>query len=292
MQIFVTGASGFIGSAIVQDLLAAGHTVLGLARSDASAAAIAAAGAQVHRGSLHDLDSLKRGAALSDGVIHTAYIHDFSQMENNAKVDLAAVEAIASALEASNKPFVISSGTLMVSPGRVATENDASPVDHVAAHRFRSEVAVLDAAQRGVRSMVLRLPPTVHGEGDHGFVPRLIDIARKDGVSAYIGDGCNRWPAVHRFDAARLYRLAIEHGAPGSRFHGVAEEGVPTREIAAAIGRRLNVPVASISAEHAAEHFGFLGRLLDRDAPASSAQTRQQLHWRPTHAGLIADIEG
>ena len=291
MRVFVTGASGFIGSAVVPELIGAGHQVVGLARSEASAASLAAAGAEVHRGSLDDLDSLRAGAAASDGVIHCAYIHDFSDMAGAAAADRGAIEAFGAALAGSGRPLVITSGTLLVSPGRLATEEDAPTAGPDSHPRVAAEGLALALAPRGVRPSVIRLPPSVHGDGDKGFVPALIAIARAKGVSAYIGDGLNHWPAVHRLDAARLYRLALEKGAAGSRFHGVGDEGVPTREIAEVIGRRLNVPVVSKSPEEAGEHFGFLGYFFGINGPASSKITREQLGWQPTQPGLVADLD-
>ena len=291
MRVFVTGASGFIGSAVVPELIGAGHQVLGLARSEASAAALVAAGAEVHRGSLEDMDSLRSGAAASDGVIHCAYIHDFSDMAGAAVADRGAIETIGVALAGSDRPFVITSGTLLVSPGSLATEEDAPPVGPGSHPRAAAEGLALALASRGVRVSVIRLPPSVHGDGDHGFVPAIIGIARAKGVSAYVGDGLNHWPAVHRLDAAHLYRLALEKGTAGSRYHGVADEGVPVREIAEVIGRHLDIPVAGKSSEEAADHFGFLGYFLGINGPASSAQTRERLGWHPTQPGLIADLD-
>ena len=291
MRVFVTGASGFIGSAIVPELIGAGHQVVGLARSEASAASLAAAGAEVHRGSLDDLDSLRSGAAASDGVIHCAYIHDFSDMAGAGAADRGAIETIGAALAGSGRPFVVTSGTLLVSPGRLATEEDAPPVGPASHPRAASEVLALALASQGVRVSLIRLPPSVHGDGDHAFVPALIGIARAKGVSAYIGDGLNHWPAVHRLDAARLYRLALEKGAAGARYHGVGEEGIPVREIAEVIGRRLDLPVVSKSAEEAADHFGFLAYFLGINGPASSALTRERLGWQPAQPGLIADLD-
>jgi nucleoside-diphosphate-sugar epimerase len=287
MRVFVTGATGFIGSAIVQELLGAGHQVLGLARSDARASALAAAGAEVHRGSLEDLDSLQRGAAAVDGVIHTAFIHDFSDYAASARTDQRAIEAIAAALAASGKPLIVTSGTLGLPPGRPGTEDDST----TDALPRKSEVAGLAAAAQGVRAMVIRLSPSVHGDGDHGFVPALIKLAREQGHAVYVGDGANRWPAVHRLDAARLYRLALEKGTAGARFHGVADEGIPIRAIAEVIGRRLNVPVVSKTPAEAVALLGFIGHVLGQDAPASNALTRQRLGWQPTHPGLLEDLE-
>jgi nucleoside-diphosphate-sugar epimerase len=291
MRVFVTGASGFIGSAIVPELIGAGHEVVGLARSDSSAAAIAAAGAQVQRGTLEDLDVLRAGAASADGVIHTAFIHDFSKMAASAQTDVRAVEAIGAELEGSGKPFVNTSGTGMPEPGRLRTEEDPPNTTGAGSHRAPSALATLALADRGVRSSLVRLPPSVHGEGDHGFVPFLIAIAREKGVSGYIGDGSNRWPAVHRLDAALLYRLALESAPAGSVLHGVGEEGVPAREIAETIGRHLELPVASIPAEDAGDHFGWIAAFFAADLPASSALTRELLGWQPTHQGLIADLQ-
>lgn len=291
MRVFVTGATGFIGSAITAELIAHGHKVLGLARSDAAAAALAAAGAEIHRGDLDELESLRSGAKAADGVIHTAFVHDFSKMASAGETDLHAVEAIGAALAGSDRPFVITSGIALVKVERHATEDDAADTGSAGGHRAASEEAVLAMASRGVRASVVRLPPSVHGDGDHGFVPALIGIARQKGVSAYIGEGLNRWPAVHRLDAAHLFRLALEKGTAGARFHGVADEGVAVRDIAEVIGRRLNLPVATTPPEQAAGHFGWLARFLAIDCPASSAKTQQQLGWRPTRPGLIADLD-
>ncbi|WP_274918520.1 SDR family oxidoreductase [Streptomyces sp. WZ-12] len=291
MRVFVTGASGFIGSAVVPELIGAGHQVVGLARSDASAEALSAAGAAVHRGSLEDLDSLRAGAAAADGVIHLAFIHDFSQHENAARIDLRAIEAIGAVLEGSDRPLVIASGTVGLPSGRVATEEDFPVPGSVASARGAAAQTTLSLAERGVRSSVLRLPPSVHDEGDHGFIPALIGIAREKGVSGYIGDGSNRWCTVHRRDAARLFRLAVEQAPAGSVLHGIAEEGVPVRTIAELIGRHLDIPTASVAPDDAERHFGWLGRFLTADVPTSSDKTRTLLGWQPTHPELIADLE-
>lgn len=291
MRIFVTGATGFVGTAVVQDLIAAGHQVLGLARSDTSAKSVAAAGAEVHRGALEDLDSLKSGAAAADGVIHTAYIHDFSNIAASGAKDVQAIDAIGAALAGSNRPFVVTSALGALTPGRLAMETDAADPKSPGAHRLAAERAALALATRGVRVSLVRLPPSVHGKGDYGFVPALIRIAREKGVSAYVDEGRNRWAAVHRLDAARLFRLAAEKGSAGATFHAVAEEGVATLNIAEAIGRRLNLPIVSKPRADAAGHFGWLARFFSSDHRASSALTREQLGWQPQHPELLADLE-
>ena len=301
MRIFVTGASGWIGSAVVPELIAAGHRVSGLARSDASATALTAAGADVHRGTLDDLDSLRSAAAASDGVIHLAFKHDLAfsgDFQGAADADRRAVETIGDALAGSDRPFFIASGTLGLAPGRVATERDGHGSDSDMAAlgagprtRWATAELVISLASRGVRSSVVRLPPTNHGQGDNGFMAALVAIARDKGVSGYIGDGTNRWPAVHRLDSARLFRLALEKAPSGSTLHAVAEEGVPVREVAAVIGRHLNLPVVSIPHAEAGEHFTWLADFLAADAPASSALTRDLLDWEPAQPGLIADLE-
>jgi nucleoside-diphosphate-sugar epimerase len=291
VRVFVTGATGFIGSAVVRDLLEAGHQVVGLARSDLAAAALAATGAEVHRGSLEDADSLRRGAAAANGVIHTAYIHDFSESGDPAaaaRADACAIEALGGALAGSGRPLVVAAG-LVLTPGRVATEEDGLP--DAPAHPRVSERVALSFAGRGVRAAAMRLPPSVHGEGDHGFVPILIRIARAKALSAYVGDGSNRWASVHRLDAARLFRLALETAPAGTRLHAVGDEGVPFRDIAEVIGRHLNVPVAAVSREQAAGHFGSFAMFPSWDVPASSALTQRRFGWHPTHPGLIADLD-
>ncbi len=291
MRVFVTGATGFIGSAIVQELIGAGHQVVGLSRSATSDQALAAAGAQAHRGSLDDLDSLRRGAAASEGVIHAAFNHDFTAYATAGETDRRAVEALGAGLVGTGHPFVITSVTTLLTPGRLGTEDDAPDPATASATRIPSEEAALALAAQGVRASAVRLPPSVHGDGDHAFVPALIAIARQHGVSAYVGDGRNRWPAVHRLDAARLFRLALEQGVAGSRYHAVGDEGVPVRDLAEVIGRHLSLSVISKTAEEAAGHFTWLAPFLVLDNPISSVLTQQRLGWQPSQLGLLADLD-
>jgi nucleoside-diphosphate-sugar epimerase len=290
MRVFLTGATGFIGSQIVPELLKAGHRVLGLTRSDAGARALIAAGAEAHRGDIEDLESLRSGAAQSDGVIHTAFNHDFSKFVENCENDKRAIEAMGAALVGSERPFIITSGTGMgsLAPGQLATEDVFNPNAHNP--RKASEIAGNAVAERGVNVSVVRLPQ-VHDPVKQGLITVLVQITREKGVSAYVGEGLNRWPAAHVLDVARLYRLALEKGEKGSRYHAVAEEGIPVREVAAVLGRRLQVPVVSLPKEQAEAHFGWLGMFADYDMPAASALTRQRLGWQPTGPGLIADLE-
>jgi nucleoside-diphosphate-sugar epimerase len=295
MRIFVTGASGWIGSAVVPELIAAGHQVTGLARSESSAGALKAAGAEVLLGTLDDIDILYGAATSSDSVIHLAFKHDIAfsgDFQGAADADRRAVETFGEALAGTNRPLVIASGLLGVAPGRVATERDDPPA-HGGGFAVRQATAKLTVSlsSRGVRASVVRLAPTVHGRGDNGFMAILIGIARNKGVSGFIAEGTNRWPAVHRLDAARLFRLAVATAAAGSVLHANAEEGVRIRAIAEAIGRHLHLPVASISPADAAEHFGFLAGFLGVDSPASSTVTRELLGWQPTHPGLIHDLD-
>jgi nucleoside-diphosphate-sugar epimerase len=292
MRVFVTGATGLIGSATVRELLAEGHQVLGLARSDQAAASLAAAGAEVRRGTLDDLDSLRAGAAASDGVIHTAYIHDFSDFAAAAQTDRRAVETMCETLAGSGRPFVFASGTAGLAPDGIATEDTVAVSSAFASPRFDTERVAISFAERGVRVSAVRLPPSVHGDADkHGFVPRLISIAREKGVSAYPGDGSNRWPAVHQLDAAHLFRLALEKAPAGTRLHAIGDDGVPVREIAEAIGRNLQVPVTAITHEAADSHFGFLGAIFSLDIPATSTVAQKLLGWEPVRPGLVADLD-
>jgi nucleoside-diphosphate-sugar epimerase len=287
MKVFVTGATGFIGSAIVRELLANGHQVLGFVRSDEAAATLASVGADIQRGTLDDLDSLRSGATASDAVIHTAFIHDFSDYVRAAETDRRAIETIGAALAGSNRPLIVTDGLAGSASGRLLTEEDEKDTG---VGRL-SEVAALSLVSQGVRVSVMRLPSSVHGEGDHGFVPALINIARTKGVSAYPGDGSNRWSAVHRLDAAHLYRLALENAPAGTRLHGVADEGIPVRDIAEVIGRHLNVPVVSVPVEEVGEHFGWLGHFFAMDIVASSTLTQQRFGWHPVQLGLLADLD-
>jgi nucleoside-diphosphate-sugar epimerase len=301
MRIFVTGASGWIGSAVVPELIGAGHEVLGLARSDASAAALTAAGAEVQRGTLDDLDALRSAAAASDGVIHLAFKHELAfsgDFAGAADADRRAVEVFGEVLAGSDRPFVLASGLLGVAPGQVATERDGhGPNAAVAAFgggpqaRWETAEFTLSLAGGGIRSSIVRLAPTNHGDGDNGFMATLVGIAREKGVSGYVGDGANRWPAVHRLDSARLFRLAVEEAPAGSTLHAAADEGVPIREVAEAIGRHLSLPVVSVAPEDAGEHFSWMGGFIGIDAPASSALTRELLGWQPTQVGLIEDLD-
>jgi nucleoside-diphosphate-sugar epimerase len=286
MRVFVTGAAGFIGTATTRELIANGHEVLGLARSDANAEALEKMGAKVHRGSLEDLNSLRQGAKETDGTIHLAFIHDFATFAENGQVDKRAIEAMGEALEGSNKPFIVTSGTLMVAPGRLATEVHPVPPGLPR----MSETAGLAFAARGVRAMAVRLPQVHGGDGKCGLVTWFLNIAKEKGVSAYIGDGGNRWSGAHRLDVARLYRLALENGLAGTSYHAVADEGVTARDIAEIVGRHLKLPVVSISPEEAPAHFGMMAMFAGLDGAASSALTQQWLGWKPTQIGLIADI--
>ena len=288
MRVFVTGAAGFIGEGVTRELIQNGHQVLGLARSDANVEALRKMGAAVHRGSLEDLNSLRKGAAETDGTIHCAFIHDFSRFAENGQIDKRAIEAMGEAMEGTNKPFVVTSGTGLLAPGRLATEDD---VAHSGEGIPRvSEQAGFAFAKRGVRVTAIRLPQVHGAPGKAGFVSYVYQVARQKGVSAYVGDGSNRWPSSHRQDVARLYRLALEKGSAGRAYHAVADEGVPMIEIATVLARQLNVPTVSIKAEDAAAHFGFIAMFAGLDMPASSAKTQAELGWKPTQIGLIADI--
>ena len=298
MRVFVTGGSGWIGSALVPELIGAGHEVTGLARSDASAAALTEAGVRVHRGDLDALDGLRGAAGASDGVIHLAFHGDMvrsGDFQGAVDADGRAVEALGEALTGSDRPLVIASATVVLAPGRVGTEQDAPGLDPAAAGgpraRLATEEVALSFASLGVRSSVLRLATTCYGDGDHGFLAALVGIARDKGVSGFIGDGSSRWPAVHRLDAAHLFRLALEKAPAGSRLHAVADEGVPMRAIAEVIGQHLDVPVVSVPADEASEHFGFLAGFLAADNPVSSTLTRELLGWQPAHPGLIEDLD-
>ncbi|CAM3942128.1 SDR family oxidoreductase [Rahnella victoriana] len=289
MRVFVTGATGFVGSAVVQELLRAGHQVLGLARSDASAQALTDAGADVHRGSIEDPDSLTSGAAQADGVIHTAFIHDFSKFLENCEKDRRAIGALGAALKGTDKPLIVTSGTALVNTGRLATEKDL-PDPQGQNPRVASDLAVVALAEQGVRVSLVRLPPSVHGAGDHGFVPMIIAMAREKGESAYPGEGENRWPAVHRFDAAKVFVLALEKGAQNAIYHANSEEGVPFREIATLIGKHLNLPVVSKNGQDLTAHFGWFTHFASLNNPTSSQITRDILGWTPAHPDLLTDI--
>jgi nucleoside-diphosphate-sugar epimerase len=288
MRVFVTGASGWVGSAVVPELLGAGHHVVGLARSEASAGALDAAGAEVHSGALDDLDSLREGAATSDGVIHLAFVHDFDRYESANQTDRQAIAAIGAALAGSDRPLVVASGVATAAEGRPATESDPPAPGFPRSGATTMTLALADA---GVRSSVVRLPPTVHGRGDNGFVATLVRIARDRGVAGYLGDGANVWSAVHRTDAARVFRSALEQAPAGSIWHAVAEEGVATRTIAEVVGRHLDLPAVSISPDTAAEHFGWMARFWALDTPTASALTQERLGWHPTGPTLVADLE-
>lgn len=291
MRIFVTGATGFVGSAVVEELLRSGYQVLGMTRSEKGADALRAAGADVHYGELTDLDSLRAGAAATDGTIHTAFIHDFSKFRENCEIDRKVIGALGDVLAGSGRPLVVTSGTALVASNEPATEDMKASVSSDILPRVASEEAADEAAAKGARVSIMRLSPSVHGDGDHGFVPHLIALAKEKGVSAYVGSGKNRWPGVHRLDAARLYRLAVEKNAANARYHAAAEEGVPLREIATIIGKRLNVPVAGLSDEDAAAHFGWFKHFVSLDAPTSSETTRAQTGWQPREIGLLEDID-
>ncbi|QHC66577.1 NAD-dependent epimerase/dehydratase family protein [Rathayibacter sp. VKM Ac-2759] len=291
MRVFVTGASGWIGSAVVPELLNAGHQVVGLARSRASADALVAAGATPHRGSLDDLESLRSGAQAADGVIHLAFRHDFSDYAGAGRTERAAVTTLGEALVGSDRPLLLAAGLAGIVSGRPATEHDPSPFSGPDAPRGGSEGLAEEYAERGVRTVRLRFAPTVHGEGDHGFTATLAAVARATGVAGYVGDGANRWAAVHRRDAARLVALALESAPAGSAVHAAAEEGLETRRIAEALGAALGVPVRSIAREEATGHFGWIGAFFGRDAAASSTLTRRALGWTPTGPTLLEDIE-
>ncbi len=289
MRVFLTGATGFVGTAVTKELIQAGHQVLGLTRSDKGAEALKAAGAEALPGTLEDLDILRTGAGTTDGTIHCGFVHDFSNFVKSCEIDRRAIETIGTALAGSDRPFLNTSGLAGLAPGRLSTEEDEPALNSTP--RAPAEALTLGFAARGVRAGVVRLSPSVHDRGDHGFMPIIIGIAREKGISAYIGDGSNRWPGVHRLDAAVLYRLALEKGAAGTRYHGVADEGVPTRDLAEVIGRHLNLPVKSLSAEEAKGHFGWMAFFFGMDLAASSALTRERLGWQPTHPGLLADLD-
>jgi nucleoside-diphosphate-sugar epimerase len=291
MRIFLTGATGFVGSAIAQELIRSGHQVLGLARSDATAKSLVQRGAEVHRGDLEDLESLRAGALMAQAVIHTAFNHDFSKFQASCETDRRVIEVLGAALEGSKRPLIVTSAIGILPRRRLATE-ETGPASGPSAHpRAASEEAAAAVAARGVRVSIVRLPPSVHGDGDHGFVPIVIRVAREKGASVYADEGRNLWPAVHRLDAAHLYKLVLEKGVAGARYHAVAEEGVQFRDIAGVIGRRLNVPVVSKNADEAAKHFGWFAHFAAMDIKASSHQTRRQVGWHPEQAELLVDLD-
>ena len=290
MRVFVTGATGFIGTAIVQELIDAGHKVTGLARSDASAVKLIAAGAGVHHGDLENLESLRRGASAADAVIHAGFIHDFMRFAEVCKVDKLAIGTMAEILAGSDRPLIVTSGTALVSPGSLATEDIIATFNP--SFPRASELEADASASRGVRAASIRLSPSVHGEGDlSGFVPIMINIAREKGFSAYIGDGLNRWNAVHRLDAAHLFRLAVENATAGTKYHAVGDESIHLKTMAEEIGKGLNLPVRSVSPEEAGEHFGWFPGFASIDCPASSKLTQERLNWHPHHPSLLADLE-
>jgi nucleoside-diphosphate-sugar epimerase len=290
MRVFITGASGWIGSAVTDELLAHGHQVVGLARSDEAAASLEAKGATAHRGSLDDPDGLAKAAGAADGVIHLAFKHDFTDYAGAGRTEHAAVAGMLDALEGSERPFLLASGLASGVTGRPLTEEDASPFHGADSMRGGSENLALSAADRGVRAVALRFSPTVHGHADHGFVARLAQIAKERGVAGYIGDGASHWAAVHRSDAARMVRLALEKAPAGSRVHAVGESGIPSRDIAAALGGYLGLPTLSVAPEEAEAHFGWIGRFFGMDITASNARTRELLDWTPTGPTLLEDI--
>ncbi len=293
MRVFVTGASGFIGSAVVKELISSGHQVLGLARSDASAKKVAALGAEVLPGKVEDLELLRSGAAQADGIIHTAFNHDdfAANYLASCAADKQAILAMGEVLAGSDRPLVITSGTALMTPGVLATEDTDPPAGSNVLPRVASDEGAAILAEKGIRVSTIRLAPTVHGEGEKGFIPMVIDLARQKGEAAYIGEGLNRWPAIHRLDAARLFVLALEKGEKGAKYHGAAEEGIAIKDIAAVIGRRLGIPVVSKSKEEAAAFFGFLAGFLSLDNPTSSKLTRERLGWNPTQPGLLEDLD-